>query len=406
MAKVTTAIILDERRKTAKGTYPVKLRLTSKGQRRLFGIDKYLTKADFKKVKSTKPGDFKDLQLELNEQEAKANSVIKSMPVFSFDLFKKRFFDAVDYTDLFGALRHWVKKYNDQGRPGTASTFSNTLKSWEGFHKGDTLPLSSITPDLLAEYERYMLRQGKSITTVGFYLRNVRRIFNLAIKAKSLHKDFYPFGDKDDGLYSIPEPQNVKKALSKRDIEKIFKYKPLEGSPEHYYRDLWLFSYLANGMNLADIARLTYKDIGEDTIIFIRQKTAHRKKVKPVIVPLTPEVRGIIARWGNKPADPKSHVFKILPARATPAQELERVKAVTKLVNKYINRVASAVGIKDRVTSYSARHSFATVLKLSGVDIAYISEALNHSDMKVTDNYFKSFGWDQMAEAAKKLTDW
>lgn len=418
--KVLTSIILDVRRelqdkknpvkdRTKKDKiYPVKLRITHKRERRLYGLDYYLTKSDFNKVMGPKARDqYKDLKIKFNEKEKAAKEIINSMPVFSFEMFKKRFFDTVDYTNLFEALKYWINEYEKQGRPGTASTFSNTLKSWEQFYKRSILPFSSITPKLLNEYELWMRSDmKKSITTVAIYMRNIRRLFNLAIKARELTPEFYPFGDSDNGLYKIPETRNVKKALQLQDIKKIFQYDTLEGSPEQLYRDLWCFSYLCNGMNLADIMRLKYKNIEGDTIVFIRHKTAHNRKIIPVLVEMTSDIKEIIERWGNKPALPDSYVFNVLSSGLSPSVELAKVKQTTKQLNKYIKRIAKNIGIKERVTSYSARHSFATVLKLSGEDVAYISEALGHSNQKTTDNYLKSFGRDRRQKAAKKLTDW
>lgn len=414
MAKVLTSIILDTRReinqadKKKPKLYPVKLRLNFNRQRRLYGLDYYLTKADFDKVMGPKARDeYKDLKNKLADKEKAAKDLVKELPVFSFDLFKKRFFDNVDYTNLFTALAYWIKEYEKQGRPGTASTFSNTLKSWEAFYKRPVLPFSSITPKLLHEYEQWMRSDlKKSVTTVAIYLRNVRRLFNLAIKSGQVKRDFYPFGDPDNDLYKIPEARNVKKALQKSDIERIFKYETLEGSPEQFYRDLWIFSYLCNGMNLADILRLKYKNIEGDTIVFVRHKTAHNRKIVPVLVEATPDIMAIIQTWGNKPADPDTYVFNVLRSGLTPAAELALIKQCTKQLNKYLKRISKALKIKDKVTSYSARHSFATVLKLEGEDVAYISEALGHSNQRTTENYLKSFGRDRRLKASKKLTDW
>lgn len=407
MNKVTTSIILDTRRIRQDKTFPVKLRLTHRRERRLFGIDYFLTKSDFDKVMGPKARDqYKDLKIKLTEKERKAKDLIESMPVFSFDLFKKRFFDNIDYSDLFESLKYWIKEYEKQGRPGTASTFRNTLKSWQDFYKRSPLPFSGITPKLLNEYELYMKAEGKSITTVAIYLRNIRRLFNLAIKARELTPEFYPFGDTDNGLYKIPESRNFKKALAKQDIKKIFDFNTLGGSPEQYYRDLWVFSYLCNGANIADILRLKYKNIDGDTLIFIRHKTAHNRKITPVLVEMTGDIKEIIERWGTKPALPDTYVFNVLSSGLSPLVELAKVKQTTKQLNKYLNCISKSVGIKEKVTSYSARHSFATVLKLSGEDVAYISEALGHSNQKTTENYLKSFGRDRRKKAAEKLTDW
>jgi integrase len=74
-------------------------------------------------------------------------------------------------------------------------------------------------------------------------------------------------------------------------------------------------------------------------------------------------------------------------------------------VNKYIKRIAKNVGIKENISTYSARHSFATVLKRSGINLSFISEALGHSNMKTTESYLDSFEDDTRKANAMKLLD-
>jgi integrase len=51
-----------------------------------------------------------------------------------------------------------------------------------------------------------------------------------------------------------------------------------------------------------------------------------------------------------------------------------------------------------------ARHSYATVLKRTGkVNIAYISETLGHSDLKITENYLADFEIDERRKNAALL---
>lgn len=404
MSKVITGIILDTRRALSDGTYPVKLRLTYQGKRKYYNIDYFLTKEDYKKATGEKPrDDYKDLKIKFSDIEKEARELINSLPVFTFELFKKKFSDKNDYSDLFTFFKRHIKELEKAGQVGTASTYVSAQNSFKEYYKKSSLPFSSLTAKVLKEYENYMRLEGKTVTTVSMYIRCVRRLFNLAIQAGDIKSDYYPFGKEKDGLYEVPEGRNIKKALSKKDVRKIIDYKVLEGSPEQFYRDMWVFSYLSNGMNLADIFRLKYKNIERDTIVFIRHKTAHNRKPMPVLVEKLPEQAEIIERWGNKPDFSDSYVFNILTSRLTPSVELAKIKQATKTLNKYINRIAKKVGIEDKVTSYTARHSFATVLKLEGENIAYISEALGHSNLKTTENYLKSFDREQRKNAAKKL---
>lgn len=61
------------------------------------------------------------------------------------------------------------------------------------------------------------------------------------------------------------------------------------------------------------------------------------------------------------------------------------------------------LGVETNITTYVARHSFASVLKKSGVNIALISEALGHSDLATTQIYLDSFDNEQVDKAMKNL---
>ncbi|MBA7536633.1 Tyrosine recombinase XerC [subsurface metagenome] len=406
MEKVLTAIILDTRRSKMDNTYPVKLRVTYQRERKYYNTGYSLTKEDFNRVIGKPRGELKDSRLRLNKIEQDAINIIDKLDVFSFRGFKKYFSRTPgDHADLFFSFREHIRKLKINGQIGTASTYETSFKSWQKFIPRHKLPYKNITPDVLNNYEKYLLSEGKSPTTVSINARCIRRLFNLAIMTGDVDKALYPFGDKEVGLYQPPQHRNIKKALSKSDIKKIFDYNPPEGSSEHFYRDLWLFSYLCNGANLADICRLRYSNIQSDKIIFIRHKTAHNRKIKPVLVSLTGPVRDIIDRWGTKPVIRDKYVFKILSDSLDPAKEVARIKQATKMCNTYLKRIAHKLGITDNISTYTARHSFATVLKLAGESVEFISESLGHSNLRTTENYLSSFDDKKRKEAAKKLTD-
>jgi len=250
-----------------------------------------------------------------------------------------------------------------------------------------------------------MLNNGKSVTTIGFYLRCLRAIFNEAINTPGLiGKESYPFGKRK---YEIPNGQNIKKAITLEEIKKIFDYESIDGSSEQRAKDYWIFSYLCNGVNIKDIALLKYKniDFGDEKITFFRAKTERTTvvNIKPIAIVLLPEIKAIIDRWGNQPQYPENYVFPILKAEYSIEQQHARVKQTVKDINKYIDRIAKTVGITKKLTTYSARHSFSTVLKRSGASIEFISESLGHSDIKTTESYLDSFEDDMKKEFAHML---
>ena len=401
--KALTAIILDTRRALADGTYPVKLRITYQRKRKYYAVDLALSESDFDKVQGSKPrGEYKDHKLYFNAVEQRANDIVSNLPEFSFAAFEKNYLDKQDrQQDVYSYYGRYIAGLNSEGRAGTADSYTCSLNSLKQYHK-KTLHFEKLTPDFLKGYEHWMTSGGKSLTSVGIYLRALRSICNLAIEEGAFKKEDYPFGKR---RYQIPAGRNVKKAISLADIQKLFSYQP-ETESESKYRDLWLFSYLCSGINIKDICRLRYRNVEGNKIVFIRAKTDRTTKQnqKPIVVMLTEEAQSIIQRWGISPMHPEAFVFGLLSEGLTPNKERRVIKQVTKTVNKYIKRIAQAVGIEAHVTSYTARHSFATVLKRSGAPIEFISESLGHSDLRTTENYLDSFEDDTKRKYASALT--
>ncbi|TAH14490.1 MAG: hypothetical protein EAZ14_03885 [Runella slithyformis] len=271
------------------------------------------------------------------------------------------------------------------------------------------LQFEHLTSELLTDYENWATKYGKSpqtsnpkkgnakatgasLTTVGIYLRHLRAVVNDAIEAGIMPRDAYPFGRN---RYTIPAGTNTKKALSKEDIQKLMQYECLPHSLEQRSRDLWVFSYLTNGMNLADVCRLRWQDLDRqaDRLTFVRQKTARSKKGNQtkIVAKVFAESWAIIERWGNTDQRPTAYLFPFLESGTTAEREKVVVHQIIKMTNRWVKRIAEAVGIEGDVTTYAARHSFATILLQSEAPLAFISKSLGHTNLKTTENYLGSF---------------
>lgn len=390
MGTVSTAIILDTRKALKDGTYPVKLRLTHQRKQKYYPLNDSLTKEDFARVFGDRPrGDYKEKRLVYNAVEQRAESILKKISLFTFEAFEKQFLNKYVSNDVFSAFTALINRLKNEDRAGTASSNECAMKSIQDFTKTKSLPFSIVTPDFLDRYEKWMVTNGKSITTVGIYLRALRALFNDAIATGDIPSEVYPFGKRK---FQIPAGRNVKKALGIKDIEKLYNYVP-ENMSERKARDFWIFSYLCNGINMKDIALLTNANIKGDKIIFIRAKTKRtsRQNLKPVVAIVTPEAQRIIDYWRVEPAQAESFVFPILTKGDSSEVVLGKVRALTKSVNTYLKKIAKKVGIEANVSTYAARHSFSTILKRSGAPIEFISEALGHNDMRTTESYLDSF---------------
>lgn len=403
MKRATATVILDTRRIKADLTYPVKLRVTFERKQKYYPLPFDFSQTKFEQIMYNKRLSESDniLKKKVTAFENKAHDIIQTMPHFSWSLFEKHYTtDRGAKENIASAFEGLILSLKQQGRIGTAVSYDCAARSLSTFRSD--LKFTDVTPDLLHKYESWMLQKGNSITSVGIYLRSLRTIVNNAINDGFISKDYYPFGKKK---YEIPTSNNIKKALTLKEIGKIYNFKVEEGTYQEMSRDYWLFMYLANGMNVKDMSLLTYDCIKGDVIEFVRAKTARTKrKVEPIRVFLTDDLQKIIAKWGNDIKDGKNFIFNILKKGMSPERQRQIVQQLTGVINDHMKAIAKELGINQTVTTYAARHSFSTVLQRSGISTEFISEALGHTNVKTTANYLAGFEDESKRENAKALT--
>lgn len=406
--KASASIYLEKRTPKQNNTYPVKIKVTYLRDRRYYGTGISLTEAEFEVVMGKNPKkELLQYRIDLDKLNLKANDIIRDLNEFSFPDFERKFIKQ-NYlkTCAFNLFDEYIEQLKSEGRYKTALSYNSaaiSLKKYLG--EGKNLPFAKIDSKFLRNYEQWMLtEEGNSTTTVGIYLRTLRAIYNLAMSKGLADRDRYPFGNK---TYKIPAGMNIKKALNKEDIKRI---KDFEITKDHsinpMYKDFWLFSYYCNGINIKDMAKLKYHDINGDTITIIRSKTKNTTKhrLKPILIMLLPEAKRIIEKWGNK-YSPDNYVFPILEKHSSLENEMRATSQMVQNINKAMKKVAKELQLSVPVTTYVARHSFATILKRGGAPIEYISESLGHSNVMTTESYLGSFGNEDRDRFSKILVD-
>ena len=369
-------------------TCSVSIRVTYQRKRKYYPTGISVQASDFDRAMTAKRRTEGDTRLfkRINSFLSKAIESAEVLPVFTFGQFEDIYLNNREAADSvsFG-FEKYIRELKEEKRVGTAVSYECAKASLEKFKPG--LKYADVTPALLRKYENWMEENGNSQTTVGIYLRSLRTIFNRA----SIDKALYPFGEKK-GKYSIPTGRNIKKALNLQELAKIFRYQPQPGSTEEMARDYWVFLYLSNGMNVKDFCLLKRKNIEGDILTFKREKTKRSKReLLPTVVSLKPETKAIISKWGQHTLNPEAYIFPHLHKGMTAEQERAVVQQLTKTINKYMKAIAGECEISKPVTTYFARHSFATVLKNAGASMEFISEALAHSSQQTTKSYLSGF---------------
>lgn len=397
--RATADIYLDPRQK-ATGKCSVKIKVTHNRKRKYFSTGIDLTQNEFKKIMTAqrRNREQKATLTKLETFKAKANKILDNLEVFTFAKFEEGYFESRDInSDVSYAFDKKIKELKENGKIGTAVTYECAKNSIIDFRP--KLTFAEITSTLLRKYQKSMFSRQRSTTTVSIYLRSLRAIYN----AQNIDKTLYPFGRGKD-KYTIPTAKNTKKALTLDEVAKIYNYEP-NTDTEEMARDYWMFLYLCNGMNVKDLCLLKQKNLNKDFLIYERAKTSTTNSIQKLIrIALKPESKAIIHKWGINSLDKEAFIFPHLNNEMTPLIQRKVYQQLTKTINKYILRIAKKLEIPHHITTYSARHSFATVLKRSGANIAMISDLLGHSDLKVTQNYLDSFEDEQIQTQTDVLT--
>ena len=290
-----------------------------------------------------------------------------------------------------------IEQYTRGDKCGNRLIYKGSFNSLKVFTNGKLdIPFNEIDIAWLNKYEKWLRSKGNRETTISLLFRTLRSAYNKAIKAKCARKSDYPF---DEYKINKFDTKTQKRAIAKTEILKFTKEVDYIGKRQYVQlsKDIFIFSYLCGGINFTDIANLTKANITNGRIHYIRQKTG-----KLIKLGISEEAMQIIKKYES---ESKGYLFPILNANIhkTPLQKQNRIHKMLGNVNKNLKLIAAQLNVDANMTTYVARHSFASVLKKSGVSIALISEALGHSDLATTQIYLDSFDNEQVDEAMKNL---
>lgn len=292
-----------------------------------------------------------------------------------------------------------IEDLKQKGRIGNSYAYLNSYNTLRNFNKGKKLnyTFSHIDVSFCKKFEDWMRSKGNKDTTLSYQFRTLRATYNKAIEAKIVAREKNPFIEYKLSHFNT---KTIKRALSKNDILKIINADCTGQSKlRQLTHDLFSFSYLCGGISFVDIANLTRQNIVENRLIYRRQKTHGN-----INLLLSKEASTIIAKYSTYQQEAE-YLFPILHCKRhiTPMQKSNRVHKICHQVNTELRAFAKELGITAEVTTYVARHSFATILKKSGVNIGIISQALGHQDIKTTQIYLSKFDNEQVDDAMKNL---
>ena len=395
--------------------YNIKLCVYFNGERHYFQTKFDLTDDEWKKLKS--PAILKDKRLieirdSLSEIETTARKVLKKTDYRNFESFEESYYNEVHKIKKDSDFLYWFDEYEkyliERNRPASYSihiiTSKNSLKNFKS-----KIKFHHVTVDFLGQYSDWMRSKKVEQPTIESYLRDVRTVFNYAIKKKAVSQELYPFGRNG---YTIGTSTARKSSLSKEQMTSLRNLEFPKGSKMEWARDIFVFQYFTNGLNFVDLCKLKERDIEKTDkgtfLNFQRTKTQETKNHTLTIrVILTPESIEVINRWGNQNRKKDDYIFPYFNTlkghEDDPKLLRDTVLTLTRQINRRLKKIGNKLEIHFDLTTGIARHSFATRLKESGVPVADIRDRMGHTSTKTTELYIDSIGDDRIKEISTLL---
>ena len=205
---------------------------------------------------------------------------------------------------------------------------------------------------------------------------------------------YRPHGEYPFTKVQTRPAKTVKRALLRKDMRILADLK-LENEPElEFARDLYLFSFYAQGMAFVDIVLLKKVDIYNDVLTYSRHKSKQL-----ICMAVTSQMRSLIDKYGTE----NEYVFPIISDDYSSGYKQYRLALGR--INRHLKKIASMVGIIVPLTTYTARHTWATFARDYGAPISAISAGLGHTSEEMTRIYLKDFDVSLLDEVNSKITN-
>ena len=290
---------------------------------------------------------------------------------------------------LFNFIRSMITKKTAAKRDGTAKTYRDSLASFSSFRNGKDITFDDLNEDIINQYEAWMKNKGLKRNSSSCYLRTFKTLYLKAVDM-GLTDDRDIFRHVFTGFATT-----TKRAISIDAIKAIRKLN-LENNPAlAFARDMFMLSLYLQGMAFVDIAYLKKSDIRNGQLQYSRKKSGQTLTIS----------------W-EKPmqeiVDAYSHLTKDTPyllpiITKQDGMERKQYEKAEHNVNRNLKKIGEMAGLHIPLTTYVARHSWASIMRDMGNDITVVGKGLGHSDIKTTQIYLSTIDNSTVMRANKRF---
>ncbi len=402
---LSVKVVLFKSKTLSNGEHPIMLRIIKDRKTKYINL-KHSCLPDLwddeENLPKKKHPNYTELIVLIDQKKLEANKLILNLEIqdkdFSADHIRKRLKGTSEYKSIFKYFDNVIAKLESSNRIGYANIFKSTRNSIKKFSGNKDLGFTEINAGFINNYEVDCLSRGVTMNAIFVYLRTFKTLLNYAKNDELVREDYNPF--KDISFTKYRRIKTIKRAISKESVKVIAELKFAENTSIFHSRNYFLFSFYNRGMNFVDMAYLKWGAINNGKLFYTRRKTKENFSIGM----LPPAIEILNFYQSSYPNSPDDYVFPILYRSHISAKSIDyRIDKVLKIVNKDLKKMGELAGIKEKLTTYVARHSYATVMKQSGIPTNIISESMGHDSEKTTQIYLESFGSQVLDEANKAI---
>ena len=377
-----------------------------------FNVDRKEENGSIKRYSNKEANDI------LSEMENRAlglyHNYIRARKEWSLDIFRQDFLNIRKQQSFLTYAQSVIdQEYLKQNRYKKAKIAKGALESMLDYDKN--LPkkdIVDVTDAYIQGYIKYCKGKGNTNNTIGIRLREIRRIFNIAIRDKVISAESYPFSrGHEDGKVKIPKAELSKtdQYISVDNLKKMANT-PIANHVLERTRHLFLFSYYCKGMNWKDMALLRKQNFRKVTrtnpdtkkveeVTAMQYKRSKTKGDFDILV--SPSIERELKWFSDNTVLFEDYVLPIIKVKVDEASLDDYLQQIRKRFNRSLKMIAKELGFPESqqdISIYTARHSYAMTLQDKGTAIEYISQALGHESVNTTKHYLSKFDIYKIAE--------
>lgn len=402
MAKI--GLYLDRRRKLADGTFPIRLSVYHKRSTSYINLSISVEERQWRQNKNHIRGydvfqhpNAESINRYLDDKVIAANKIVLDIRMRG---------RLAEYSNA--QLKKAIEKDSPDAATGIVLFVEHLREYQKGFNKRSSIELLELTERKIAEFDdvnrvtfedidfawltdfdRFMKRQGLATNTRSIYMRNIRAVYNDAIDRDIVGLDKYPFR-----RFKIATQKTRSRALSVEELRTLRDHQTMPH--QEPYRDIFMLMFYLVGINMVDLFEL--EKIVHGRVEYARAKTGRLYSIK-----VEPEALEIIERYkGTK------HLLDIADRYGNHKNYLARLNRNLKQIGDVVEGKHGSreyTGLFPELSSYWARHTWATIAASLDIPKETIAAALGHGGDSVTDIYI-SFDQKKIDQANRKVIDY